>query len=330
MESKRLWLNRDPDMYAKWVELLERADLVADDQVDFSIGFFDGGKLIATGSIFQNILKCITIDPKYQNENLLTQVVQKLREQLQEVGYTHYFLYTKPTVKHLFKSLGFSEIIATEELIFMEQGFPDFNDYLNEINQSKRSTHKNAGIVMNANPFTDGHLYLITEAAKKNETVYVFVVSEDRSFFDTETRFRLVVEGVEALKNVVVLPTREYIVSSATFPSYFLKDQARAAVAKVQAKLDAALFKNRIAPILEITKRFVGEEPLSPVTELYNQAMKDSFLDNLDLVILPRKQVSGEVISASRVRSLLKQKDEQTLKKLVPETTFKELMKYKK
>ena len=330
MESKRLWLNRDPDMYAKWAELLEKADLVADDQLDFSVGFFDGEKLIATGSIFQNILKCIAIDPNYQNENLLTQVVQKLREQLQEIGYTHCFLYTKPNVKHLFQSLGFSEIIATEELAFMEQGFPDFNDYLNEIKHLKRSTHKNAGIVMNANPFTNGHLYLITEAAKKNETVYVFVVSEDRSLFDTATRFRLVVEGVNALKNVVVLPTRDYIVSNATFPSYFLKDQAKVSVAKVQAKFDAELFKNKIAPVLEITTRFVGEEPFSQVTEIYNQEMKEVFSSEMNLVILPRKRVADEVISASRVRTLLKQNNEETLKKLVPETTFKELMKYKK
>lgn len=329
MEMRKLWLNRDPDIYEKWAALLERTGLTADDQVDFSIGFFDGEKLIATGSIFQNILKCIAIELKYQNENLLTQVVQKLREQLQEVGYTHSFLYTKPDVKHVFHSLGFSEIIATEELIFMEQGFPDFNDYLNEIKQSKRATHKNAGIVMNANPFTNGHLYLITEAAKKNETVYVFVLSEDRSFFDAATRFRLVVEGVKALKNVVVLPTKDYLVSSATFPSYFLKDQAKTSVAKVQATLDAALFKNRIAPILEITTRFVGEEPFSPVTEMYNQAMKEQFMDKLNLVILPRKQAAGEVISASRVRSLLIKKDKHTLEKLVPETTFKELMKHK-
>jgi [citrate (pro-3S)-lyase] ligase len=327
VEIKRLWLKRDPAAYEQWRRLLEAADLTADDQVDYTVGIYQQERLIATGSVYQNILKCIAIDTSYQNENLLTKIVQQLRERLVEAGFTHYFLYTKPSVRQLFQALGFSEIIMTEELAFMEQGGPDFTAYLHELAAMKRATTKNAGIVMNANPFTNGHLYLITEAAKQNETVYVFVVSENRSLFDTATRVRLVKEGVRHLNNVVVLPTREYIVSSATFPSYFLKDQAKEAVAKVQAVLDAKLFKERIAPALGITTRYVGEEPLSPVTNLYNQAMNSVFSAALKLVIVPRKQQQHEVISASRVRALMKERDYEAIHALVPETTLNEILK---
>lgn len=329
MVIKRLWLEKDPSAYNQWAELLNRFDLIPDEQVDWTIGIFEEERLIATGSLYQNIVKCIAIDPEVQGENLLTKLMDRLKDTLQERGYQHIFLYTKPEMSRLFKSIGFSEIIQTKEVIFMEQGFPDFEGYLDLLRKAKRPTKKNAGIVMNANPFTNGHLYLVTEAAKMNETVYVFVVSEERSLFSTETRMKLVKAGLEHLKNVVVLPTREYIVSSATFPAYFLKDQARAAVAKVQATLDATLFKDRIAAELGISTRFVGEEPFSEVTEIYNQTMQQVFQKNLSLVIIPRKAVADKIISATYVRGLIEQGAYEAIKPFVPTTTYQELLKMK-
>ncbi|WP_086313652.1 [citrate (Pro-3S)-lyase] ligase [Enterococcus sp. 7F3_DIV0205] len=330
MNIRRIWLDRDLAGKQQWSDFLINADLIPDDQLDYTIGIYDQEKLIGTGSIFRNILKCIAIDSSYQNENLLSQIVQALRERLQEIGYQHYFLYTKPKTSKLFRSLGFTEIAATAELVFMEQGFPDFEDYLAELKKHQQMTKQNAAIVMNANPFTNGHLYLVTEAAKCAQTVYLFVLSEERSLFDAKTRFKLVKEGVKHLSNVVVLPTREYMVSSATFPSYFLKNQAKENIAKVQAELDATLFKEKIAPVLNITKRFVGEEPLSPVTSIYNQAMENVFSSALNLIILPRKKVDDEVISASRVRALMKEQAYEEIKSLVPNSTFKEIMNQKK
>ncbi|WP_207696801.1 [citrate (Pro-3S)-lyase] ligase [Enterococcus sp. DIV0212c] len=329
MNIRRIWLDRDQMGKQQWADFLAAADLIPDDQLDYTIGIYDQEKLIGTGSIFRNILKCIAIDSSYQNENLLSQIVQALRERLQEIGYQHYFLYTKPKTSRLFRSLGFTEIAATTELVFMEQGFPDFEDYLAELKKHQRMTKQNAAIVMNANPFTNGHLYLVTEAVKCAETVYLFVLSEDRSLFDAKTRFELVKEGTSHLSNVVVLPTREYMVSSATFPSYFLKDQAKASIAQVQAVLDATLFKEKIASALSISTRFVGEEPFSEVTEIYNQAMKKTFGSELKLVILPRKRIGEEVVSATRVRKLLEQKDYAAIQPLVPPKTFEEILKQK-
>ncbi|ALS00183.1 [citrate [pro-3S]-lyase] ligase [Enterococcus silesiacus] len=329
MNIRRIWLDRDQVGKQQWSDFLIKADLIPDDQLDYTIGIYDQEKLIGTGSIFRNILKCLAIDTSYQNENLLSKIVQALRERLEEIGYQHYFLYTKPKNSKLFHSLGFTEIAATTELVFMEQGFPDFADYLTELKKQQRMTQNNAAIVMNANPFTNGHLYLVTEAAKWAETVYLFVLSEERSLFDAKTRFELVKEGVSHLSNVVVLPTREYMVSSATFPSYFLKDQAKASIAQVQAVLDATLFKEKIASTLSISARFVGEEPFSEVTEIYNQAMKKTFGSELKLVILPRKKIDEEAISATKVRALMEQGNYTAIKPLVPPKTFEEIMKQK-
>lgn len=175
---------------------------------------------------------------------------------------------------------------------------------------------------MNANPFTKGHLYLVETAAAQVDVLYLFVLSDDRSEFSTEERSTLVKAGTQHLPNVVILPTRDYQVSSATFPSYFLKDQAVESIARVQAALDATLFKERIAPALQIKTRFVGEEPLSPVTEVYNESMREIFSDTLALTVVPRIELDGQVISATRVRKALKEDDFQTIKKLVPATTY--------
>ena len=93
---------------------------------------------------------------------------------------------------------------------------------------------------MNANPITNGHLHLIEETAKQSDYVYVFVLSEDRSEFNDEERMMLVKRATADMSNVIVLPTNDYMVSSATFPSYFLRDRAQESVARIQAKVDAS------------------------------------------------------------------------------------------
>ena len=157
-------------------------------------------------------------------------------------------------------------------------------------------------------------------AAKENDVLHLFVLTEDLSAFPSAVRKDLVKKGTKHLENVYVHDTGDYMVSAKTFPSYFLKEDED--VTRVQATLDALIFKNYIAKALGITKRYVGEEPLSFATNIYNQALKDVFQDDLELVILKRKEMGEGVISASRVRALLKQGNLQDVKELVPETTY--------
>ena len=321
-EKKRIWIKKDAVGKELWKNLLLASSLVPDDQVDFTLGIYCDDKLIGTGSLYKNIIKLVAVAESYQNENLLTTIIMSLSSRLREEGQTHFFLYTSPSSASSFQSLGFTEIVRTENLVFMEQGFPDFSDYENVLRSHKKMATSAGAIVMNANPFTNGHLYLIERAAQENDVVYLFVLSENYSEFSTTERMKLVKAGTKHIKQVVVLPTKDYQVSAATFPSYFLKDQAQEHIAQVQARMDATLFKDKISPILGIQTRYVGEEPFSPVTELYNRSMKEVFSDEITLTIIPRLEVKGQVVSATKVRKLLQENHLESIRELVPSTTF--------
>ena len=175
--------------------------------------------------------------------------------------------------------------------------------------------------MVNCNPFTNGHRYLIERAARQVEHLYVFVVREDRSVFPFDVRFRLVREGVADLGNVIVLDSSHYIVSGATFPTYFLKQDDP--VARIQMELDVILFGSRIAPFFGISRRFVGTEPCCPLTGGYNEAMKRILpVFGIDVVEIERKQIFSGVISASRVREIIGNGDLSGLEPFVPPTTL--------
>ena len=92
---------------------------------------------------------------------------------------------------------------------------------------------------MNANPFTLGHLHLVERACGENDRVHLFIVSEEAGPIPAAVRKRLVLEGTTHLKNLVCHDTGPYLVSTATFPSYFQRDEA--AVIHSHAGLDAAI-----------------------------------------------------------------------------------------
>jgi [citrate (pro-3S)-lyase] ligase len=175
--------------------------------------------------------------------------------------------------------------------------------------------------VMNCNPFTLGHRYLIEFAAKQVDRLFVFVVEEDKSFFPFEDRFELVKQGTQDIDNVVVLPSGSFIISQKTFEAYFLKDELQES--KVDVSLDIELFGERIAPALNIKIRFAGEEPFDKITEQYNAAMRLLLPKyGIDFYEIPRLRTKHSPISASRVRRLLEEGDFEELREYVPETTL--------
>ena len=186
---------------------------------------------------------------------------------------------------------------------------------------------KNVGaIVMNCNPFTLGHQYLIEYAAKKVEELIVFVVQEDRSFFPFKDRFTLVKKGTSRLKNVFVVPSGNMIISTVTFPGYFLKDTPDAV--KLDPSEDVRIFGEYIAKAFNISCRFLGKEPFDKVTKNYNESMKTLLpFYNVKVVEIDRKENQNGIISASRVRKLLKEKKFDEIKSIVPRTTFDYLLK---
>ena len=141
--TRRLWLDRDPQALKDWQALMQAAKLSDQERVDYTIGIYDGARLAATGSLDGKILKCLVVCAAYQSENLLTQVVMALLERLDQEGLTNRFVYTKPKNLPYFKALGFRLLAQTEALLFMEQGFPSFQDYLSYLAQHKVDSSKN-------------------------------------------------------------------------------------------------------------------------------------------------------------------------------------------
>ena len=172
-------------------------------------------------------------------------------------------------------------------------------------------------VVMNCNPFTLGHRYLIEQAAKQVERLFVMVVREDCSLFAYAERKAMVEQGVAHLKNVTVIDGSEYAISQATFPTYFLKRLDDAA--DTQMLLDLDLFRRHIAPALGTTVRFVGTEPTDRLTRRYNQLMHEVLADVREIVRLEKE---GNAVSASRVRKAMEQGDMSTIRQLVPPTTL--------
>ena len=301
--------------------LLEQEGIQRDGNLDYICAMLDENyKVIGTGSCFGNTLRCFAVSSAHQGEGLLNQIITHLIEIQCARGNLHLFLYTKVKSSKFFGDLGFYEIARVEDtLVFMENRRDGFGSYLRRLEKTK-TEGKSAALVMNANPFTLGHQYLAETAAAACDTLHLFVVSEDASLVPFAVRKRLVAEGVKHLPNVVLHDSGPYIISNATFPSYFLKDEA--AVIDGHARLDLAVF-TKIAKALNITARYVGEEPTSQVTGLYNQIMCQQLPKaGIDCIVVPRKEADGKAISASTVRQCLQSGDWDTLATLLPQTSL--------
>lgn len=308
---------------AVWQEFLKNAKLSCDEYVEETVLLWEEEQLIGTGSRDGNLLKLIAISPEYHGEDLTSVLLSELRKSAFEEGFNHLFLYTKPENEKIFQSLFFYAVAKTDNVLLMENRKDGINNFLMEIFEEKAEGTVGA-IVMNANPFTKGHRYLVEIAAEKCDKLYVFVVSEDKSNFPANDRLEMVKLGTEDIEKVTVLPTGPYLVSSATFPTYFLKEREKAS--EVQCLLDVEIFSKYFVPKFSISVRFVGEEPLSPMTNEYNKVLK-SELEKSEVKVfeIPRLCEDGVVISASTVRKLLEKGDIQSIKKFVPSTTFEYL-----
>ena len=311
----------DKSTLAQIDALLQQEGIRRDANLDYICAMFDEEyNVIGTGSCFGNTLRCFAVSSAHQGEGLLNQIITHLIEVQCARGNLHLFLYTKVKSAKFFGDLGFYEIARVEDtLVFMENRRDGFGSYLRNLEKTK-TAGKSAALVMNANPFTLGHQYLVETAAAACDTLHLFVVSEDASLVPFAVRKQLVAAGVAHLPNVVLHDSGPYIISNATFPSYFLKDAE--AVIEGHAKLDLAIF-TKIAAALNVTARYVGEEPTSQVTGLYNQIMAEQLPKaGVECVIVPRKQANGKAISASTVRQCLQSGDWETLAQLVPQTTL--------
>ncbi len=300
---------------------LAQHGILRDKNLDYTCVVTDAqGTWLATGSCYANSLRAIAVAQEHQGEGVLNTVVSHLMHVQAARGHTHVFVYTTPEAAPRFAGLAFFEVVRTPHVVLMENRRRGFADYLEAL-AAHRRPGVSAAVVLNANPFTLGHLHLVETAARQCDTLHVFVVSEEASLVPFAVRRQLVQEGTAHISNVLCHQTGPYLISNATFPSYFLKDDAL--VTREHGRLDAAVFL-RIADAMGITRRFVGEEPKSEITALYNAVMQEGLpRGGVELTVIPRLEHSGEPVSASHVRQMLKSGDLAAIRPLVPESTYR-------
>ena len=152
-------------------QLLTAEGIRRDAHLDYTCAMFDEDlNAIATGSCFGNTLRCMAVSSVHQGEGLMNQIVSHLMEVQFERANTHLFLYTKCSSAKFFGDLGFYEIARIDEqIVFMENHKTGFSRYLQKLSSEKKDGTRVAALVMNANPFTSGHQYLVEKAASEND-----------------------------------------------------------------------------------------------------------------------------------------------------------------
>ena len=332
---------------------LKRNGLRIDDMNYYAAMLDDDGEMIAGGGLKDDVIKCVAVDDAHKGEAIANTLVSHLISHANQEGYGCIKLFTKPKNRQLFESLSFRLLAEAPEAILMETGIggisntvealkkikeesEKYKEYNKECKEDSKKCKENTSylntstpqhltttmqptgcIVMNCNPFTLGHRYLIEQAAKQVERLYVMVVKEDCSLFAYTERKAMVEQGVADIENVSVIDGSDYAISRATFPTYFLKRLDDAA--DTQMLLDLDLFRRHIAPALGATVRFVGTEPTDQLTRRYNQLMHEALKDVREI---NRLEKDGNAVSASRVRKAMEEGDMNTIRQLVPPTTL--------
>lgn len=309
------------------------------DDVDYYAAIVDesSDEMIAGGGLKGSVIKCVAVADGHKGEAVANVIVSHLIAKANDEGCQCVKLYTKPNNRQLFESLSFRLIAESPNAILMETGVGGIEKYSEELRvkseelrvkseelKNDESVVSNArkpigAIVMNANPFTLGHRFLVEQSSELVERLYVVVVREDCSMFSYNERKAMVSQGVRDIGNVVVVDGSDYAVSAATFPTYFLKQLSDAT--DTQIILDLDLYRRRIAPALGATIRFFGSEPTDPLTRRYNELMHQQ-LGEEHVHEIQRKQQEGSAISASRVRKAMMEGCLWDAIQLVPPTTI--------
>lgn len=299
----------------EYKDLLDSCGLRDERDSDFVLLLLDEeGALAATGALRGNVLKQIAVSKSMEGQGLCAKVVSELVTEAVSRGESHLFLYTKPGNESVFSDLGFCPVVRTEDIVMMENRRNGLDNFLRGLPHLEG---KVGAIVCNCNPFTLGHRRLIEYSAAHCDALLVFVLSEDMSMFPADVRYQLVQQGTEDLKNVTVVRGGKYVISRATFPTYFIKKTENCAVAACE--LDLRLFAERIAPELHITIRFVGQEPFDLVTKQYNEKMKQELPKfGIQVCEIPRYRN----ISASKVRRLIAEGRVGEAEELLPRVTY--------
>ena len=314
--------------------------------VDDYFCVLDGdGVIVAGAGLKGDVIKCVAVDASARSRGLVAPLVSHIIAHASGKGISNLKVFTKPENEAIFASLGFHTIARAPLAILMENGH-GLDNYLGSfpaggLCHPERSEGSTGVIVMNANPFTLGHKYLIEKASEQVDRLFIIPVKEDVSLFPYSERLEMIRRGCVGL--ATVLEGSDYQISATTFPTYFLKDLSEAS--ETQMLLDLDIFGRHIAPALGATVRFVGTEPSDPLTARYNALMKEILPEcGISVVEIPRLDCHVEIprldchveiprldchpersegsVSAAMVRKALEQGSFQTAAAMTPTTTW--------
>ncbi len=297
-----------------YLSLLDSCGLRDEGDADIIALMTDDDRLIACGALAGHTVKQLAVSSDAEGQGAMAAVLSALIAEAYASGISRLFLCTKPENLSMFRSMGFHAVIDTKDAVLLENRKGGLESFLSSIPKYDGVC---GAVVCNCDPFTLGHRHLIGYAAEHCDNLYVFAVSEKGSMFSPEERLEMIRKGTADIKNCHVFESDLYLISRATFPAYFIRDESRADL--VKSDLDIELFCRRIAPALNISIRFAGEEPFSPVTRAYNERMKE---------LLPAHGIRFEEIprlaeiSARKVRTLIEAGDLEQVREMVPESTY--------
>lgn len=276
------------------------------DHADYAVGVYTcDDRLVATASVDGDTVKGVAVDPDFRSESLTPRMVAAILDYAARESLDDLKVFTKPKYEKVFSSLTFKTVARSVGAVLMYRDIRALERYKEYLRSLPRKGRVGC-IVMNVNPLTLGHRFLIHRAAAEVDTLFIIPVADNplTEFSYAERREMLMAVAVE-LGNVQVVDGSRFVISRDTFPTYFIKEVTD--VARTHVELDLDLFVNHIAPCLDVNMRFVGTEPEDRLTAIYNEAM---------CRILPQKGITvreidrltygdGLPFSASRVRALL-------------------------
>lgn len=306
-------------------DFLRKNNLNFDEECDYTIVLRNSNdEILATVSKTKNILKCFAIDESLRGEGVSGTLITEILNRMFDEGYDSSLVFTKVDNLDLFKNMGYKEIVSTDKVSLLEIGVNTIDKTIEQIKEEYNlsdNTVNRSMIVMNCNPFTLGHKYLIETASQESEEVIIFIVEEDKSVFPFKVRYNLVKSGCVHLKNVKVIPGTKYVISSATFPNYFLKKSDDSLIE--YTKLDVTIAGRKFCPAFNIKRRYIGEEPFCQMTAKYNESIQEIFPKfGVEVKVIKRKEQDNRAISATEVRKCLSEGKFEKLKGLVPEVTY--------
>ena len=330
-------------LWKRKVEQFLEANQLRLDEVDYYavVTRPDHDEILAGGGLQGDIVKCVAVGEALRDEHISNRLISHLISEAAQRGHQSVKVFTKPQNRQIFESLGFRVVGEAPLAILMEngRGIDNYVELLKGLNveslkniqhPTPNTQHPTGIIVMNANPFTRGHLYMIEQAARQVERLFVIPVKEDKSQFTYAERKAMIAAACQNLQHptpntqhplITVCDGSDYAISAATFPTYFLKKLDDAA--DTQMLLDLDIFVRHIAPALGATVRFVGSEPDDALTRRYNELMQEKLPK---VQVIERLREGEKAISASTVRKALSEGRFSEAASLVPPTTIPYLL----